>query len=148
MTEIAFHVNAPDKLAYTCRLLRKAWRSGAQVAVVAAPPVLHQLDAALWTVSAVDFVPHCLAPASPTVLQFSPIVLLEDARQSPHQMVLVNLGDQVAPGFERFDRVIEVADSASPDVQSARQRWKHYASRGYVMTHLDVAAAGAKAVAS
>ena len=24
MTEIAFHFNAPDKLAYACRLLRKA----------------------------------------------------------------------------------------------------------------------------
>ena len=31
MTEIAFHFNAPDKLAYACRLLRKAVASGARV---------------------------------------------------------------------------------------------------------------------
>ena len=30
MTEIAFHFNVPDKLAYSCRLLRKAYLSGAR----------------------------------------------------------------------------------------------------------------------
>lgn len=139
MTEIAFHVNAADKLAYACRLLRKAWRSGARVAVVGPTPLLHRLDAALWTFSAQDFIPHCLGTADDTVKRASAIVLLDDARSAPHHGVLVNLGEDVAPGFERFERVIEVADAGSSDVLAARSRWKHYASRGYVLTHQDVA---------
>ena len=34
MTEIAFHFNAPDKVAYACRLLRKAVAVNAKVVVV------------------------------------------------------------------------------------------------------------------
>ena len=58
MTEVAFHFNAPDRVAYACRLLRKAVASGAKLVVTGSPDVLQQLDRALWTFSAVDFVPH------------------------------------------------------------------------------------------
>ena len=33
MTEIAFHFNAPDKLAYACRFARKAQRAGARLVI-------------------------------------------------------------------------------------------------------------------
>lgn len=143
MTEIAFHVNAPDKLAYACRLLRKAWRSGVRVTVVGSTPVLDALDMALWTFSANDFIPHCRGGADATMLRASAVVLTEDARQAAHHEVLVNLGDDIAEGFERFERVIEVADAQERDVLLARQRWKHYASRGYELKHQDVAASAA-----
>ena len=58
MTEVAFHFNAPDKLAYACRLLRKASGAGARVAVTAEAELLQRLDTALWTFSALDFVAH------------------------------------------------------------------------------------------
>ena len=69
MTDVAFHFNVPDKLGYACRLLRKAHAAGGSVGVVAAPVVLQELDARLWSFSALDFVPHCLAdaPAAPTI---------------------------------------------------------------------------------
>ena len=54
MTELAFHFGAPDKLAYACRLLRKAVRGGARVAVVAEATALAQLDVDLWGVSPTD----------------------------------------------------------------------------------------------
>jgi len=60
MTEVAFHFNVPDKLSYGCRLLRKAWGSGAQVVVIGGPETLESLDLMLWTFSALEFVPHCL----------------------------------------------------------------------------------------
>ena len=44
MTDIEFHVNVPDKLHYSCRLLRKAYRSGANAVVTAEPELLLQLD--------------------------------------------------------------------------------------------------------
>ena len=78
MTEIAFHFNAPDRLAYVCRLLRKAVAAGAQLVVVGPPDQLDRLDSDLWTFSASDFVPHCRAQAEPEVLSASPVVLAAD----------------------------------------------------------------------
>ena len=41
MTEIEFHFNVHDKLAYTCRLLRKACRTGARAVVTAERTCAH-----------------------------------------------------------------------------------------------------------
>lgn len=131
MTEVSFHVNAPDKLAYACRLLRKAVGSGARVVVTGEGDLLRELDAALWTFAPLEFVPHCRGGAQPAVLVASPVVLAESAQDAPHQQVLVNLGAAVPQGFERFERLIEVVSQDEEELQLARRRWKHYADRGY-----------------
>jgi DNA polymerase-3 subunit chi len=139
MTEIAFHFNAPDKLAYACRLLRKASVGGARVMVLADPAVLRELDTALWTFSALDFVPHGLAGnLAPAQLAHTPIVLAPTTQDAPHRQVLVNLSDQVPEGFESFERLIEVVTGDDADRQCARERWKHYAQRGYALVRHDL----------
>ncbi len=139
MTEVAFHFNAPDKLAYACRLLRKAQAGGAQVVVTGEPAQLRELDTALWTFSALDFVAHCHgATADEAVRQRTPIVLMESARSAPHRQVLLNLGRSVPDGFEGFERLIEVVTADEDDRQQARRRWKHYADRGYGITRHDL----------
>lgn len=143
MTEVAFHFNAPDKVAYACRLLRKASNGGARVVVTGGPQVLQQLDAALWTFSSVDFVPHCLHTSAPELVAASPVILADSVQATPHQQVLLNLGSAVPDGFERFERLIEVVGVDDADRQVARQRWKHYADRGYVITRHDLAQKGA-----
>jgi DNA polymerase III subunit chi len=55
--------------------------------------------------------------------------------------VLVNLGQGMPEGFERFDRVIEVVTHDEADRNAARVRWKHYAERGYTMVRHDLATA-------
>ena len=141
MTEIAFHFNAPDKLAYACRLLRKAVSSGAQVVVTGDPPSLSALDTQLWTFAALEFVPHCRAD-SPVEQRLASLVILSadlhDPTALPHHQVLVNLGHEVVAGYERFERVIEVVTLDDADRQWARQRWKHYADRGYSITRHDL----------
>ena len=141
MTEVMFHFNAPDKVGHACRLLRKAVGTGAKVVVTADSALLRELDVALWTFSALEFLPHCLAATGePAVLAASPVVLSESARAAPHQQVLVNLGTSVPDGFERFERLIEVVTVEDEDRQRGRQRWKHYADRGYAITRHDLAA--------
>jgi DNA polymerase-3 subunit chi len=138
MTEVAFHFNAPDKLGYACRLLRKAVANGAKVVVTGEPELLRELDVALWTFSPLDFVPHCYGAATaPAVVEASAVVLADSARLAPHQQVLVNLGAAVPEGFERYERLIEVVTIEEDDRQQARQRWKHYADRGYAITRHD-----------
>ena len=148
MTEIAFHFNISDdergKLNYACRLLRKAYAQGARVGVLAAPEALEALDAALWTFSQRDFIPHCMADAPEHVRSATPIVLASASDALQHCQVLLHLGQGGAPeGFERFERLIELVSSDTADRQSARARWRHYAERGYNIHSHDAAASRA-----
>lgn len=139
MTQVAFHFNAPDKLGYACRLLRKARASGKKVVATGAPALLRELDTALWTFSALDFLPHCrIEEASATVLHNSPIVLAPSVSGVPHQEVLVNLGDAVPEGFEGFERLIEVVTTDEADRAIARGRWKRYAAAGHPIERHDL----------
>jgi DNA polymerase-3 subunit chi len=145
MTEVAFHFNAPDKVGYACRLLRKAAGTGARVVVTGEPQLLRELDVALWTFAPLEFVPHCHAAASTAqVLAASPVVLAESVQAAPHREVLVNLGQPVPQGFEGFERLIEVVTLEDDDRQGARRRWKHYADRGYAITRHDLATRDAR----
>lgn len=139
MTEIAFHFNVRDRLAYSCRLLRKAYFSGADVVVTAGPEVLAELDQLLWSFSPTEFVPHCFAGAAENSWGATPVLLAESFTTCMQYGVLVNLGQKVPVGFERFERLIDVVTQADDDRVSARSRWKHYADRGYTMKRHDLA---------
>lgn len=144
MTEVQFHFNVPDRLGYACRLLRKAVRNGARVAVTAPPATLTRLDRTLWTFDAQDFVPHVLLrgaePVAPR-LRETPIWLVERAEMAAQHPVLVHLGEEPAEGFESFARLIEIVSTDAQERESARRRWKHYAGRGYAITKFEAATA-------
>ena len=148
MTEVSFHTGVPDVLGYACRLLRKAVRKGSHVAVCAEAARLQQLDRALWTFDPLDFTPHLrLAPGAtpPPRLAATPVWLLEAGgaeplRASPVHEVLVNLGPAPVPGFESFERVLEIVGQTSAQADAGRQRWRHYAERGYHIEHHRAAA--------
>lgn len=144
MTEVAFHFGAPDRLAYVCRLLRKAAGSGARVVVLADTEMVQQMDVDLWALSATDFVAHCTCGAEPSVQSRSPVLLVTDLTQAtgPRQ-VLVNLAEPVPENFDQFERLIEVVSKDGSDRDSARRRWKRYTERGYPITRHDLAVKGA-----
>jgi DNA polymerase-3 subunit chi len=135
-----FHFNAPDKVGHACRLLRKAVSSGAKVMVTGEGGLLRELDTALWTFSPLEFVAHCLGNAPAAMLTASPVVLSQTARTGPHHEVLVNLGQAVPEGFERFERLIEIVTGDEDDRAQGRRRWKHYRDRGYAITTHDLVA--------
>lgn len=138
-TEVAFHFGAPDRVAYTCRLLRKATARGARLVVRASPAELADLDVALWNVGAVDFIAHCHAGATDDTRARSAVLLLEDrAELRPEAPVLVNLGVDVPGNFDQFQRVIEIVSTDEADRMQARKRWKLYSERGYQIVRHDV----------
>ena len=138
MIEISFHVNVADKLTYGCRLLRKAYASGAKVAVTAEPEVLQQLDELIWQFSPADFIPHCFFNSNNEPRQaFTPVLLTEQPADCSHHEVLINLGLGIALGFEGFERLIEVVADNQQDLLAGRQRWKHYAGLGYTLKKHD-----------
>jgi DNA polymerase III subunit chi len=139
--DLAFHFNVPNKLAYACKLLRKATAAGARVAVLTPPEMIARLDTELWAFSALDFVAHVRAPCTSQVLQRTAVVICADlAELAPgHLMtVLVNLTQTVPAAFTDFQRVIEVVSQDASDRQAARQRWKHYTELGCEITRHDL----------
>ena len=143
MTAVEFHFNAPDRLAYACRLLRKAVRQGAGVAVSAPDDVLTRLDSLLWSFDPIEFVPHVRLRGGESIaprLQATPVWLVESPEQAAHMPVLVNLGLDPPLGFESFPRLIEVVSTEPDDRAGGRERWKHYASRGYPISRREVVA--------
>jgi DNA polymerase-3 subunit chi len=138
MTEIAFHSGVPDKLAYACRLLRKAYRSHARVVVSGPAQTLGRLDKLLWVFDDLEFVPHIHVRAGvavPSALARTPIWLVEPGAAAPQHEVLLQLGDEPAADVERYARVIEVVSRESADREAARRRWREYESRGHSITH-------------
>lgn len=142
MTEVAFHFNVPDRLAYACRLIRKATGQGVRLVVLAEGAEEARLDQLLWTFSAREFIGHCRLPAPADMAAASAVLIGGEPGQWPHHQVMLNLGGQVPAGFERFERLIELVTGDEDDRHHARQRWRHYAARGYPIVQHDLSARG------
>ena len=125
MGAVAFHFNVPQRQDYTCRLLRKACRAGARVAVTGDSAMLGELDRQLWIFDPIDFVPHWRGASTerlPARLSGTPIVLLDQASPQAGHDVLLNLAEQVPDCAPRFSRVIEVVGRSEAERAHARLR--------------------------
>lgn len=141
MTRIEFHFNTSERLLHTCRLVRKARAQGSRIAVTGAPVTLKQLDAELWRFQDVSFLAHCTVKDPPEIQRASPVALGPDPHAWGINEVLLNLGDEVPDGFERFARLIEIVSSDDHGRAQARLRWKHYKSLGYELLQHDLSKA-------
>jgi len=133
MVRIDFHLNAPDKLTYVCRLARKIRAADKNLVIYSRDAaLLHALDRQLWTFSELDFLPHCMA--GDALAPVTPIILLGDEGETPHHEIMVNLDHQQPPLFSRFERLVEVITADEADLAAGRQRWKFYRDRGYELS--------------
>jgi DNA polymerase-3 subunit chi len=139
VTTVEFHTGVADPLAFACRLLRKAYRRGARVAVTAPPARLAALDEQLWTFEAQDFVPHLRwSSARAAQAARTPIWLIDGTPPPGSPPVLVNLGAEPLPASAAvgaFERIIEIVADGDEDRRSGRARWRHYEAQGLPITH-------------
>ncbi len=159
MSTVEFHTDVAEPVAFACRLLRKAYRQGARVAVVAPQVSLRALDNALWTFDERDFVPHVVLPPLQGVgpmgrselVQRSPIWLMSEVNTqgaSGGPAVLVNLGvELVEPpdaidALNHFERIIEIVSRDVDEAAEARQRWRRYRQWGWTVKHHNAASTG------
>jgi DNA polymerase-3 subunit chi len=135
MTRIDFHSDVPDKIAYTCRLVRKARAANCRVVLLARDHTeLATLDQALWTFSELDFLPHTMA--GDEYAAGTPIILTDsDTADVPHHEVLINLSGNTPAHFARFERMLEVVSSDDADTAAGRDRYRFYKQRGYPLNH-------------
>lgn len=142
MTAVAFHFNVPDRRAYACRLLRKAYRSGARVVVTGESAQLAELDRLLWTFEALEFIPHWRGPTVdelPARLHATPVLLSTGHSARFGHDVLVNLGRDVPQAYTQYARVIEVVGRDGLDRDGARVRWRQYSAEGCPIERHEVA---------
>ena len=135
MTRIDFHTNIGDKLAYACRLARKAYGARGKLVLLAEDGAqAAALNAALWTLSDTDFLPHvmagdALAPVTP--------ILITDSDQLvfPHGDMLVNLRRSTPANIDQFQRVFEIISTDEEDAAAGRKRYVAYKQQSYPLTH-------------
>jgi DNA polymerase-3 subunit chi len=138
MTQIEFHFNATDRMAYACRLLRKGVSQGQRLFVVAELDFLTRLDNALWAVSPQDFVSHCWGTQEAFVVAHSGVILATELVSLPGVKTAINFGPQVPAHFEQFERLIEVVSDDPSEKAEARDRWKQYTALGYTLIRRDL----------
>jgi DNA polymerase-3 subunit chi len=140
LTDVAFHTGIANPLDYACRLLRKAYRSGARVAVHGEPAMLDRLDQALWTFEALEFVPHVVLPrdgGDAGRLALSPIVLVKDTATAPAACRIgVTLAGHPVPEVGTFDRLIAIVGLDPEHREAGRQRWREYERAGHAVSHV------------
>ncbi|MGZ3183085.1 MAG: DNA polymerase III subunit chi [Telluria sp.] len=135
MTRIDFHTNIPDKVAYACRLARKAYAANGKLVLLAEDETqAAALNEALWTFSDTDFLPH--VPAGDALAAVTPIIVTasEDA-ELPHYDMLVNLARHTPALVDRFQRVFEIISTDEADAAAGRQRYVAYKKQSYPLTH-------------
>jgi len=141
MTRVDFYFNAADKLQVACRLAGKALAQGRRLLVYAPQAETAQsIDRLLWTWPATGFVPHCRA--ADALAGETPVLIAAEAEAASHCDILLNLGQDIPPAFERFERLLEVVARDQADRQAARGRFRFYRERGYAVANHDLAGEG------
>lgn len=144
---VDFHFNVEHPVMHACRIVRKALGQRRTVLIHSTDAQrLARLDSALWTFSALDFLPHVyadseLAPRTPVWLSLSAGADGPQARRD----VLILMNDEPVPQFEEwfagFSRVIEIVSTDDDDRARARSRFKAYRARGFEPSAHDLATA-------
>ncbi len=136
MTEVFFYSGSDDKLETACRLCAKALQQDMKVMIYSPDETLiDQLDGLLWTFSAVSFIPHCRLSDDDKVMAMTPVVLSNQIPSNDHFDVLLNLAHQTPPQFDKFGRIIEIADNSEADKLTARERYRFYKDAGFEIQH-------------
>lgn len=141
---IDFHFNVEHRLQYACRVVRRARADDRRVLVFARDADrLARIDAALWTFSALEFLPHVYAD-SPLAAR-TPVLLAPSLDAAHDGAVLVNLDDDTPPGFGalggRIERLIEIVSREDDDRLRARARFRAYREAGLRPDSHDVGSA-------
>ena len=127
-------LSTPDnrvRLTTACRLAEKAFDQGLRVAVrTTGPAESAELDDLMWTFSDRSFVPHGVLPADPAFTAATPVLIASGALPESHRDVLVNLADDLPPGFASYGRVCEVVGGDEDARRGARARWRGYKAAG------------------
>jgi DNA polymerase-3 subunit chi len=137
LTRIFFYFNARDRLAASADLITRACRKKKEIFVYAPDAKLAgALDRLLWAFPPTGFIPHVYA--SSPLADRTPVIIASatDARRQTGRML--NLSDEVPPGFAEFDNLVEVVGQSGDEKQAGRERARFYKDRGYAIEYFNL----------
>lgn len=137
MTKISFLHGARNRLQAVAAWLGHASSEGTRVLVyVPAGERSELLDRLLWTHPSTGFTPHCRT--GDKLAAETPILLASGLDSPPHDGCLLNLSDELPPGFSRFQQLIEIISVDDADKLPGRERFRFYRERGYPLETRDI----------
>jgi DNA polymerase-3 subunit chi len=137
LTQVFFYHGAADKIAAACALLGGAYAKRKPMLVFAPDSdIANSIDRMLWTHAALSFIPHCRAD-SPLAAE-TPILITDSLDSIAQDERLMNLSQEIPPGFSRFQSLIEVVGQEEEERSAARERVKFYKDRGYEVRYFDL----------
>lgn len=132
MTHVQFFHGARDRLQAAVEWLAENAGRGRRILVWSpSQDVLSRVDRLLWTAQATGFTAHC-SSESPLSAE-TPVVLSTTTDLAGHDEFLLNLSDEIPPGFGRFGQLVEIVSIDDSDRSQGRERYKFYRDRGYPM---------------
>lgn len=137
MTQITFLHGARDRLQAIAAWLAREGGAARPVLIYAPASARgEQLDRLLWTHPATGFTAHCRA--GDRLDAETPIVIASELDQPIHDGCLLNLSDEIPPGFSRFRQLVEIISSEDEDKVPGRERFRFYRERGYPLEAQDI----------
>lgn len=137
MTQVFFYHGASDKIAAACALISGAWTKRKPLLVYAPEkPVADSVDRILWTNAQLSFIPHCRAD-SPLAAE-TPILIADRLTEITQSERLMNLSNEIPPGYSRFQSLIEVVGQAEDERLAARERVRQYKEQGCDVRYFDL----------
>lgn len=134
MTEINCYHDQADRLQQALRLAALAWERRKPITFYIPDPLRAEtFDKALWAHDPQSFIPHChsnSAEADRTL-----IIITDNLEAVSQDTLLVNLADEIPPGFARYQRLFEIVSRQDADKAAARERMAFYKDRGYPITY-------------
>ena len=137
MTSIRFYSNADDRVQAAAAWLAASWRQHPVLVFAPEAELAERLYRLLWTAPATGFLPHCRAGSA--LAAETPVVIADSLDTLPQDRCLLNLSNDVPPGFSRFEEVVEIVSTADCDRLPARERYRYYRERGYAVENRSVA---------
>lgn len=132
MTQVDFYIlpeaTSDARWLFACRLIDKVHRMGVRVLVAMGDETdARAFDELLWTFKPESFIPHQLINGDKS----APVEITFTQEAGDHQGLLLNLSKTIPPYFSRFERLSEVVIQEQQSLQSSRERFSFYKSRGY-----------------
>lgn len=133
MTRIDFYVGKTSslqaRLLLACKLVEKAYRQKMHTYIhTDSATTSARLDDLLWTFNDLLFIPHAIAPSAEEGVS---VQIGHDYEPMQHCDFLINLSNEVAEFFPRFERLAEIIDQEEPILLAGRKRYQFYRDRGY-----------------
>lgn len=150
---VSFYVlsdhKAEDFLGFISQLVQTALNKSNQslLLLIDNESLLNELDEALWSQQAVNFIPHQLLVASATAPATDDLlapVLLGDYLPSQFKGIVLNTTTRAVNDFMSTTsntlptRILEIIKPDTTSMQQGREKYKRYQQLGYELTHFKV----------